>query len=633
MTDREVTLSAAVTLELFPESIREAIIAERSFMSRFGLPVSTTVTFLPDGNKFVVEDMYDCAQLVFDGAKHVDLKEADTDAVWVADGFDPEQATFLLTNGESEISIDGYWPLQVDPDKRLRSFENLASKFRLTHSLVEHWSARVKASKLSCSELVSLEQDVERSFVAASSRIRREIENGSSHLQTLVPSDPFFWRLAYPTTTDAPALVEFIEQEVMPRIVAGTRAYGVAFCPEALRLCVHSSVATVIGNESLSGDDLAKLADHVEQSGSMFSKLGFVEAMLGRDDLSVSMQERIASIIDFLLNEPEEGRFGLLSNLFFFVSGRLSLSSCFNDSPVFARRLVEFSHASFLEEVLISERVDATAAAFDLAQRVARRAFVVGYLDAHSEARWMPEFATPHQLKAEFISRLNSAITNKKTSLKGTPLEKFFEDGSDAQLLDKLEFPFSFLPGPLEGGAEQPASLPEDWKTLVEAELKKDPPGVGGFNGLVNGGAVFKLPAEIVSLSVAALRRIDLATDDNESFSVGAFVGGLGRVAAVYRNEQLAEEIWHLTVRVMRRKPEALESEALFSLPTTLSAAYEGDTRNNKLIEMIDFLSLCRLTNEQSSHLGACLEELLDLRPELWPRLGKASALLKAQQI
>ncbi|MCV3273695.1 hypothetical protein [Roseobacter sinensis] len=107
MTDRGVALSAVVTLELFPESIRQAIIAEHSFMSWFGLPVSTTVTFLPDGNKFVVEDLYDCAQSVFDSTKHVELKEADTDAVWVADGYDPEQATFLLLNGKFEISIDG----------------------------------------------------------------------------------------------------------------------------------------------------------------------------------------------------------------------------------------------------------------------------------------------------------------------------------------------------------------------------------------------------------------------------------------------------------------------------------------------------------------------------------------------
>lgn len=79
----------------------------------------------------MVEDLYDCAQSVFDGAKHVELKETDTDAVWVADGFDAEQATFLLKNGKSEIIIDGYWSLQVDPDKRLKSFKDLSSKLIL----------------------------------------------------------------------------------------------------------------------------------------------------------------------------------------------------------------------------------------------------------------------------------------------------------------------------------------------------------------------------------------------------------------------------------------------------------------------------------------------------------------------
>ena len=570
MADREVALAAAITLELFPKSIREEIVADRSFMSQFGLPVSTTVTFLPSDSTFSVEELYECAQSVFQGSKNASITEAKSDTVWIASGFNPERATFELASGKSTINIDGYWPLQSDAKDRLRSFEKVSSKALLPRNRVDYWSAKIESSKLSCAELVLLEEDIERSFVFVASRIRREIDIGNSNLQTLVPSDPVFWRTAYPATADTHALAEFIEQDVKPWIVAGTIAYGEKFYPEALRLCVHSSVCSAIGDDNLSNDDLASVADFVAQSGSMFSKLGFVEAMLARDDLDVSIQERVAGIIDFFLEEPEEGRFALLSNLFFFVSGRLSLSSSFDSLPVFVRRLVEFSHASFLEEILISERIDAYAAASDLAQRAALRAFVVGHLDAHSEARWMPEFATPNQLKAEFICRLNNAFAIKADPLEGTPLEKFIQTGSDKNLSDELMFPYSFLPGPLEGGTEQPASLPDEWKKLIETELRSDPPSLGGFNALVNGGAIFKLPVEIVSLSVAALRRINLAIDDDDSFSVGAFVDGLARVAAVCRNDQLADEVWQLTQRVMLRRPEALECEALFSLPTTL---------------------------------------------------------------
>ena len=632
MSDREIAIAAA-TLALFPMSIRKELIAERNFIRELGLPVSTMVKFHSAGKNFKIEDLYDCAQSVFAGADNIEIKESETDAVWIASGFDPECATFKLSFGKSEITIDGYWPLQPDADERLKSFEITASKVLLPRNCVESWSAKIEAGKLSCPELVALEQDIERSFAVVSSKIRREIDSGSGDLQTLVPSDPMFWRTAYPVTTEAPVFPEFVNREIKTWISAGTRAYGVNFYPEALRLCIHSSVADAIANESLSNDEWVQLADYVERSGSMYSKLGFVETVLAQDDIDVTLQERVAGIIDFLLEETKKGRFGLLSYLFFFVSGRLSLSAVFDDLPVYVRRLVEFSYASFLEEILISKSVDANTVAFELAQRVARRAFVVGHLDAFSEVRWKPEFAAPSQLKAEFVRRLSIAFANKEAALDGTPLEKFIQEGSDKRISDRLKFPYSFLPGPLEGGTEPPADLPENWKSGIESELKKDPPSLAGFNGLVDAGAVFKLPAEIVSQSVAALRRIDLTTDADGSFSVGAFVEGLTRVAAICRNEQLAEETWQLIRRVLRQKPDALEWQVLFSLPITLSAVYAVERRENKLVEMIEFFSHCRLTLEQSFHLGACVEDFLDIRPDLWSRLGKATALLKAQQI
>jgi len=167
---------------------------------------------------------------------------------------------------------------------------------------------------------------------------------------------------------------------------------------------------------------------------------------------------------------------------------------------------------------------------------------------------------------------------------------------------------------------------------LIETELKKDPPSLGGFNGLVNGGAVFKHPAEIISLSVAALRRVHLKIDESDGFSVGAFVDGLARIAAVFRDKQLAQEVWSLVSRVVQRKPDSIEIETLFSLPLILSAAFPNEKRDQKLCEMIELLSFGRLSKRQSAYLDACLEDLLDLRPELWPKLGKASTLFKARQ-
>ena len=631
--ERKPAIAAAIMLESFPESVREALIAEQSFIGQFGLPTSMIVTFLPGGNRFSVEDLFDCAQSAFSGIEGIKISEVESKTVWTVCGVDQKRGTFTLRSAEKEIDVDGYWSVQAAAEDRLRNFETVASQVLLPCNRAKHWSAKLAAKSLSCEEVVAMEQDIKRSLVAVASKIRHEINGGSSNLQTLVPVDPEFWSNAYPVSKDTPALFEFVENTMKPWIAAGTKTYGPRFCAQVLRHCIHSSVAASIDYEDLSQDELLKLAEHVEQEGSMFSKLGFVEAVLAQPRPDPSILASVARIIDFLLEEPETGRFGLLSSLFFFVSGRLSLSAVFDETPAFVRRLVEFSHASFLEEILISAGVDAKATAFNLAQRVARRAFVVGHLDAHSEVRWMPEFAVPNQLKAEFVCRLSNALLSKEATLEGTVLEDFISEGSDRKIADRLKFPYSFLPGPLEGGVEQSANLPHEWRRLIEAELKKDPPNLGGLNGLVNSGAIFKLPPEITSLSVAALRRVDLVIDDDDNFSVGAFVDGLARVAAVCKSEHLAEEVWRLSSRIVQRKPLSLECETLFSLPLTLSAAFEVKQRDQKLCDMIDFFSLSRLSKQQSAHLDACLEDLLDMRPELWPRLGKASALLKVQQI
>ncbi|MGH1354493.1 MAG: hypothetical protein ACRBBS_05385 [Thalassovita sp.] len=632
MGERDTAIAAAVTLELFPESIREELVAERSFIGQFGLPVSTTVTFLPDGNKFSVEELYDCAVNAFEGAEGVKITEAENEAVWTVNEVDQRHGTFVLCADGNKISVGDYWPAMEAAEDRLKRFESVASQALLLSGRAKYWFAKLAARSLSCGEIIALEQDIEKSPVTVGAKIRREIYNGSSDLQTLVPVEPEFWYDAYPVSKETPSLSDFVECVVNQWVVEGQGDYGARFCAGVLRCCIHSSVAVLIDHESLTPDDWLMLADHVENEGSLFSKLGFVEAVLAQSQPDPMLLDRVSNTIDCMLAEPETGRFELLSNLFFFVSGRLSLSSVFDDMPAFVRRLVEFSHASFLEEILISEGVDANTAALDLAQRVARRAFVIGHLDAHSEARWMPEFAMPNQLKAEFIWRINNALTRKEGAFQGTPLEEFIREGSEKRISDRLKFPYSFLPGPLEGGTEQPANLPDDWKCLIETELKKDPPSLGGFNGLVNGGAVFKIPAEIISLTVAALRRVHLKIDESDDFSVGAFVDGLARIAAVFRNEQLAQEVWSLVSRVVQRKPECLEIETLFSLPVTLSAAFPEEKRDQKLCEMIELLSFGRLSKQQSAYLDACLEDLLDLRPELWPKLGKASTLIKAQK-
>jgi len=317
MGERDTAIAAAVTLELFPESIREELVAERSFIGQFGLPVSTTVSFLPDGNKFSVEELYDCAVNAFQGAEGVKITEAENEEVWTVNEVDLRHGTFVLCANGSKISVGNYWPAMDAAEDRLKRFESVASQALLLSGRAKYWFAKLAARSLSCAEIIALEQDIEKSPVKVSAKIRREIYNGSSNLQTLVPVEPEFWYSAYPVSKETPSLSDFVECVVNQWVSEGQGDYGARFCTGVLRCCIHSSVAALIDHESLTSDDWLMLADHVENAGSLFSKLGFVEAVLVQSKPDPVLLDRVSNIIDFMLAEPETGRFELLSNLCF----------------------------------------------------------------------------------------------------------------------------------------------------------------------------------------------------------------------------------------------------------------------------------------------------------------------------
>lgn len=50
-----------------------------------------------------------------------------------------------------------------------------------------------------------------------------------------------------------------------PWIIEGQGDYGVRFCTEVFRCSVHSSIAALIGHESLTQGEWLKLADNVQK--------------------------------------------------------------------------------------------------------------------------------------------------------------------------------------------------------------------------------------------------------------------------------------------------------------------------------------------------------------------------------
>lgn len=633
MTKENPVQVTAFAMELFPASIQEEIVSERTFLEEMGVPIVSKVTHYPAEVSFIADELFRCAKTLFSNESEEIALKASDGSFWKADQVDRTAGSFLLSSGDDQILIDDYWSVLVKAKDRLRILEKYVSDFQLSEAISTHWYDKLSVSELTSSDIVKFESDVNNSVVKVGLKIRHEINHGTSQLSTLVPTEPEFWKYAYAVSDEWPVLETYVEHHVLPWISEGTKNHGKLFFQSGLRTSIHSSISKLFDMEQLSKAEILELAEHTLSHGSMFSQLGFIESVTGQLKRVPSVCDSVRKMVQNIIDEPVSGRYELISNLFFFVSGNLSLTNIFEGVPVFVRHLAEFSHASFLEEILISEGIDAPKAASELSQRFAQRAFVVGHLDGHTETRWIPEFALPDQLKAEFICRLNGALTRNKDILSGTVLEDYVKDGSSSLVSDLLIFPNSFLPGPLEGGSQSVEKLPDNWKKPIVEALSEEPPDLGGFNALVNGGVVFSLPQDVISLSVAALRKVQFSLTKDDNFSVSAFINGLSRIAAVCRNKQLADEIWLLFKRAVNLTPESIDAHTLLFTPITLAAAYEKADRDRKMCEMLEYVSWTEIPPSHAFYLLSSVRDLLDLRPQLWPKLGRCLALLETQEV
>jgi len=181
--------------------------------------------------------------------------------------------------------------------------------------------------------------------------------------------------------------------------------------------------------------------------------------------------------------------------------------------------------------------------------------YLQSLVDLRREPRWLPDFMTSAQLKAEFIGRIAGAAHANAAKVQTYELKRILFEEIDQGIKSQLKFPFAYLPGPLEGGVESVVAMPADFESELQNGLGSDELSPQSFAGLLNCALIFRVSPQLAEIAAQALRRVnhhlrDLGTQ-NETFSL---LSGLATVAAITRSDELAEEVRKL-VRVIRRRP------------------------------------------------------------------------------
>jgi hypothetical protein len=538
-----------------------------------------------------------------------------------------------MQHGDQRFLVPDYWAFSNDQAERMAGFEREVESVNLVEGL-QTWRKILTERPLTNDEQYALHKEISTTPIRVAASICQDIATGQSDFSSLAPhSEQYFVRLVGDCRGSL-NIAEYAKGGLCGQVqqLMSWRPYDGFLL--ALVLSAHSLTSSIIDVGKLSDELLEKAYAWIEKCGDRISQVGAIELGLSIVDKRPSLVPHLKALIEKVRDDDpddEYGRLHLLSSLIILVDGEISRTRTLSEKPPFWRRLASIAQASIIERAILGARVDIAKFA-NLALRSRGQIFYLQtFVDLRSEPRWHPDNVSPRQLKAEFIGRIVGAAKTHASKIDGSDLHNLLLGAEQKSLESMCEFPFPYLPGPLEGGLESEIEAPQEMVKAMEKQLSEEVLQPNSFAALVNSALIFHLDTYQAQLAVKALRgvkhHLSQVEKGNQLLSV---LSGLGTVAAVTRSSDLAEELRILT-RKCRLQPgtQIATNEALF-IGLIAAAAHTGLVDWCKFVgEWVTELAFQPLRSEEISSLRSHIGHLCQLVPELWHTCGRADAALQ----
>jgi hypothetical protein len=258
--------------------------------------------------------------------------------------------------------------------------------------------------------------------------------------------------------------------------------------------------------------------------------------------------------------------------------------------------------------------------------------YMQSFADMRSEPRWIPHMTDSVQFRADFIGRLIISGNVYQANLISGELRNALIGEGAKKLIEHCGFFRPFFPGPLEGNEDGSNELPNELSQIIVKQLDSDEIDATSFVPLVNSARIYKVQADHVDLAVKALKLANyrLANVQNKN-TLLAILEGLATVAAIYRNQELSDQLRILVRRYRQDSQYTITVEEAFQILIVASAARKD------LLEWRDFagdwlteLAFSKFEEHEGENLYSHLSALLHCVPELWVSSAKADAAIKA---
>jgi hypothetical protein len=636
MPDEKITQGqfALGLLSLFPETIRVSVLEDQSFRQRFELGVDAIIRLDSSGLSLDRSKLFSAVRKLL-GGDATDVEVTSKDGRQWKLAFSGDKQTVILSREGANVVLPDFSCLSSDSARRLDWFNREATRFDLSDNRAESWREILTARAVDDEEVDQLFSEIRLTPLFVAGSIANQLRSGTAGITPLVPSDIRYYERLVGELKDQIDLKGFVGTTAAPFIRRLIQRQPFDGLKRAFLLSSHSSLVQAIALSEVPRDDVLRFYKWLEEDGDRTSQMGGIECGLAHLDSFTELESSLVKLVrSFLSDSPdsEEGRSRLLCNLIVMVDGELARIGIARRRPPFWRRLAAIAHASVIEREVIAAHILPSTFNEGVMQSVGQLYYLQSIIDLRTEPRWLPDFVSPDQLKAEWIGRIAGAAHANAAKIQTAELKSLLLEQGSESLKSQLNFPFAFLPGPLEGGIESVAEMPADIEADLREGLEAEKLTPKSFASLVNSALIFRIGPQLAQLAAQALRRVKYqlrqVRAQNETFSL---LSGLATVAAVTRSSELAEEVRTL-VRVVRRRPDAgIVTEDAMRIAMVAAAAYSDNSQWCKFVgEWLTELAFEDMPREKAAILHRHINLLCQLEPHLWETCARAEAATKA---
>jgi len=547
---------------------------------------------------------------------------------------DSELPKLEISSDEQQFVLPDFSVLSPERDIRLRRLDEVAFEVNLPACAIESWRKILSERALEDEEVDEFRKDILDTPVQIAQSIRREIETGKSSVSSLVPSSRRYFERLVGACDGSATIKDYAAKSgkaLFKQLLTWQPYEGLLL---GLFLSSHSSMTDEIVIDHLEVEDLKCAFGFLEKYGDKISQLGAIEVALRTLPERPEIQPLIIPLIEQIRDDNIETvarGLKLFSALFVLVDGELSRTRLLSDAPPFYRRLASLSHAALIHRQLVNSGVDDKFCKWAVKSR-GNQFYWQSLTDMRQEPRWTPDFADATQMKADFFGRIMIAARKYKTNIKGSEIHNLILGEGTDSLQALSEFPYHYLPGPLEGMENHPINLPDDISQMIEKNLNVNEIESSSFNILINSAMIFRVDSDHAKLAANALKlgnyHLNNVEDKSQLISI---LDGLAIIAATARNGALADE---LRILVRRYRRDALFSLSIFEIVRIGLIAGASHSDLNKWRgftgEWLTELALGELTNDEGIELYSYLQNLCHIVPELWVSCSRSDAALKA---